>query len=59
MSRAISMLESYSNHLQFYEQRATRKEDFLVSLFLVIPELMLFFILLIPDSDGSHSNDIL
>lgn len=53
------MLESYSNHMQFYEQRATRKEDLFVSLFFVFPELLLLFILLIPDSDGSHSNDIL
>ena len=59
MSRAIPMLESYSNHSQFYEQRSTRKDDILVSLFFVLPELLVLFILLIPDSDGSHSNDTL
>ena len=53
------MLESHSNHLQFYEQRATRKEDLFVCLLFVFPELLLLFILLIPDSDGSHSNDTL
>jgi len=53
------MLESFSNHEQFYEERASRKEDFAVGLAFVFPEMIFLFILTDPYPQNAHSNPTL
>ncbi|GEM_PF-3263767 len=53
------MLNSHSNHIEFYEERASRKEDFFLSLFFIFPEMMLLWIITDLYSNDSHSNIIL
>ena len=54
-----AMLESHSNHINFYEERASRKIDFFFSLFFILPEMLLLLIITDPYPNDSHSNNIL
>ena len=54
-----TMLESHSNHIKFYEGRASRKTDFFYSLFFILPEMVLLLIITDPYPNDSHSNNTL
>lgn len=53
------VLESYSNHIEFYEGRASRKTDFFFSLFMILPEMMLLYMITDSYPNDSHSNNAL
>lgn len=53
------MLESHSNHIEFYERRASRKTDFFFGLFMILPEMLILIIITEPYPNDSHSNNTL
>jgi hypothetical protein len=53
------VLESYSNHIEFYVGRASRKTNLFFTLFMILPEMMLLYMITDPYPNDSHSNHIL